>query len=44
MLIGPIGFALAGEGNGGAAGNRTRVRSAYYERVYLHSPAETGQA
>ena len=31
-------------GNGGAAGNRTRVRSAYYKRVYRHSPGEPGQA
>src|SRR5690606_6617964 len=30
-------------GNGGAAGNRTRVRSAYYRRVYRHSPGEPGQ-
>ena len=27
---------------GGAAGYRPRVRSAYYERVYVHSPACTG--
>jgi hypothetical protein len=31
-------------GNGGAAGNRTRVRSAYYRRVYRHSPGEPGPA
>ena len=31
MLIGPV--------NGGAAGNRTRVQSAYFARVYLHSRA-----
>src|SRR5579862_2067530 len=36
---------LAGDNpgrSGGAAGNRTRVQIAYYARVYLHSPAETG--
>ena len=30
-------------GNGGAAGNRTRVRSAYYRHVYRHSPGEPEQ-
>ena len=38
MLIGP---ALSGDTRGkigGAAGNRTRVQSAYYVRVYLHIP------
>ena len=30
--------------NGGAAGNRTRVRSAYYKRVYRHSPGKPGQS
>ena len=37
MLIGPIG-PVETEGNGGAAGNRTRVQSAYYVGVYPHSP------
>lgn len=39
MLIGPV---LTGDDPGrigGAAGNRTRVQSAYYVRVYLHSRA-----
>ena len=39
MLIGP---SLSGDTRrkiGGAAGNRTRVQSAYYARVYLHSRA-----
>jgi len=40
MLIGPmISADNAGE-NGGAAGNRTRVRFAYYTRVYRHSPGK----
>ena len=38
MLIGPM---LSGDNDrgriGGAAGNRTRVQSAYFVRVYLHS-------
>jgi hypothetical protein len=43
MLIGPMqSHDNLGE-IGGAAGNRTRVQSAYYVRVYPHSPAETGQ-
>jgi hypothetical protein len=43
MLIGPMPSRdNAGKGIGGAAGNRTRVQSAYYERVYLHSSAEAG--
>src|SRR3990167_9238037 len=29
---------------GGAAGNRTRVQSAYYVRVYPHSSAEAGRS
>src|SRR6185437_3742751 len=29
---------------GGAAGNRTRVQSAYSARVYLHSPDESPNA
>jgi hypothetical protein len=40
MLIGP---ALSGDNPGkigGAAGNRTRVQSAYYSRVYVHSPGK----
>ena len=40
MLIGP---ALPGDTRvkiGGAAGNRTRVQSAYYVRVYLHSQSK----
>jgi len=39
MLIGPM---LSGDNPGkigGAAGNRTRVQSAYFARVYLHSRA-----
>ena len=44
MLIGPM-LPLDNFGSiGGAAGNRTRVQSAYSVRVYLHSPAETGHA
>ena len=39
MLIGPILPGDNPEGDGGAAGNRTRVQSAYYARVYLHSRA-----
>ncbi len=35
MLIGPIPYK---PGNGGAAGNRTRVQFAYYVGVYPHSP------
>ena len=30
--------------SGGVAGYRPRVRSAYYLRVYVHSPGEPGQA
>ena len=37
MLIGPMQPADNAGGVGGAAGNRTRVQSAYYVRVYLHS-------
>lgn len=40
MLIGP---ARPGDNPvkiGGAAGNRTRVQSAYFARVYLHSPGK----
>ena len=37
MLIGPMQPADNAGGGGGAAGNRTRVQSAYYVRVYLHS-------
>ena len=40
MLIGP---SLPGDNPGkigGAAGNRTRVQSAYYVRVYLHSQSK----
>lgn len=40
MLIGPSHPADNAEEIGGAAGNRTRVRSAYYRRVYRHSPGE----
>ena len=36
MLIGPKLTGDTREGFGGAAGNRTRVQSAYYVRVYLH--------
>ena len=44
MLIGPIrSHDNLGE-IGGAAGNRTRVQSAYYVRVYPHSSAEAGQS
>ena len=40
MLIGPAMSPpiTRGGGVGGAAGNRTRVQSAYYVRVYLHIP------
>jgi hypothetical protein len=38
MLIGPMQPADNAGRCGGAAGNRTRVQSAYYVRVYLHSP------
>ena len=39
MLIGPM-LARDNRGKiGGAAGNRTRVQSAYDVRVYPHSPA-----
>lgn len=42
MLIGPMqSHDNLGE-IGGAAGNRTRVQSAYYVRVYSHSPTEVG--
>ena len=40
MLIGPMLPRDTGREIGGAAGNRTRVQSAYYARVYLHSPVE----
>ena len=39
MLIGPIKI-LEYQGNGGAAGNRTRVQFAYYVGVYPHSQTE----
>ena len=42
MLIGPMLPADNARGIGGAAGNRTRVQSAYYTRVYLHSPSPDG--
>ena len=42
MLVGPIPSADNAGENGGAAGNRTRVRSAYYKRLYRHSPGEPG--
>ena len=44
MLIGPAGRLADNarrKGIGGAAGNRTRVQSGYYARVYLHSPDES---
>ena len=40
MLIGPILSGDTRGKNGGAAGNRTRVQSAYYVRVYLHSQSK----
>ena len=40
MLIGPVLVPDNGRRVGGAAGNRTRVQSAYYARVYPHSPSE----
>src|SRR3990167_3563979 len=44
MLVGPMLAPPITRGrNGGAAGNRTRVRSAYYKRVYRHSPGEPEQ-
>ena len=43
MLVGPMLPPPITRGeDGGAAGNRTRVRSAYYKRVYRHSPGEPG--
>ena len=42
MLIGPVISADNAEEIGGAAGNRTRVRFAYYTRVYRHSPGKPG--
>ena len=39
MLIGPMLSGDTRGKNGGAAGNRTRVQSAYDVRVYPHSPA-----
>ena len=41
MLIGPVPSRDTGRRFGGAAGNRTRVQSAYYTRVYLHSPCRS---
>ena len=41
MLIGPMLPRDTGREIGGAAGNRTRVQSAYYTRVYLHSPGRS---
>lgn len=43
MLIGPMQSQITWERFGGAAGNRTRVQSAYYVRVYPHSSAEAGR-
>ena len=40
MLIGPMQSRDNSGEIGGAAGNRTRVQSAYYVRVYPHSPGE----
>ena len=40
MLIGPALSRDNSGGFGGAAGNRTRVQSAYFARVYLHSPGK----
>ena len=40
MLIGPIHPGDNPVKIGGAAGNRTRVQSAYFARVYLHSPGK----
>ncbi len=42
MLIGPVLLRDNLGRIGGAAGNRTRVQSAYSVRVYLHSSAEAG--
>jgi hypothetical protein len=44
MLIGPMQSRDNSGEIGGAAGNRTRVQSAYYVRVYPHSPGEPEQA
>lgn len=44
MLIGPMQSHDNLGKIGGAAGNRTRVQSAYYVRVYPHSSAETGRS
>jgi hypothetical protein len=40
MLIGPALPSDSLGKIGGAAGNRTRVQSAYYVRVYLHSQSK----
>ena len=40
MLIGPSLPSDTWVKIGGAAGNRTRVQSAYYVRVYLHSQSK----